>query len=231
MLEEINIDQSFMSIPKIIHQTFKDKNLPMVTRWHINRFLKRNSEYQYEFYDDQRITEFLEQEYDNETLKSYNRLNIGAAKADFFRYHVLYKKGGIYLDIDSGINGRLSNFIELQDVAVITREGHPDLYAQWALIFAPGHPFLKRTMEMMMDNIQNNKYPNDVHKMTGPWIYTQAINACLSENPTIPYRLLGIDYDKHLKVKYKMGKFFLYDNGDHWKTKQLHTPVLKPDNI
>ena len=29
----------------------------------------------------------------------------------------------------------------------ITHEGNPGLYAQYALIFSAGHPFLKRTLE------------------------------------------------------------------------------------
>jgi mannosyltransferase OCH1-like enzyme len=218
-----------MAIPKIIHQTFKTVKLPFITRWHISGFLRKNPEYTYEFYDDERIEDFIVNEYDLETLRIYKKLNIGAAKADFFRYAVLYIKGGIYVDIDSGINSKLKTFIQEDDVAVITREGDPTLFAQWALIYAPGHPFLKKTMELVKENILLNKYPNDVHRMTGPTVYTEAITACLAENPAIPYRLLGTDYDKHLKVKYKLGKFFLYEKGDHWKKKQLSTPVLKQE--
>lgn len=216
-----------MSIPKIIHQTFKDKKLPIITKWHISRFLKRNPDYIYEFYDDERIEHFIANEYDSETLELYRLLNIGAAKADFFRYVVLFKKGGIYLDIDSGINGSLNDFVLEDDVAIITKEGDPTLFAQWALIFASGHPFLEKTIEIIKTNILTNKYPNDVHKMTGPSAYTEAINVCLSLNPAIPHRVLGTDYNRHLKVKYRLGKFFLYRKGDHWKTKQLSTPVLK----
>ena len=64
--------------------------------------------------------------------------------------------------------------------------------------------------------------------MTGPFAYTEAITNCLQNEPKTPYRILGTDYDGHLIVKYKLGKFFLYENGDHWKKKQLTTPVLKP---
>jgi mannosyltransferase OCH1-like enzyme len=219
-----------MAIPKIIHQTFKTAELPFLTRWHISRFRKKNTDYAYEFYDDQRIEIFLQEEFGPEVFTLYKKLNIGAAKADFFRYAVLYKKGGIYVDIDSGINCNLDSFIQPEDSAIITREGDPSLFAQWALIFSAGHPFLEKTMEMMMDNIRQNKYPNDVHQMTGPTVYTQAINAALEKNPGIPHRILGTDYNGYLKVKYKLGKFFLYEKGDHWKKKQLTTPVLKPDN-
>lgn len=218
-----------MAIPKIIHQTFKTSKLPFLTRWHIARFRKKNPDYAYEFYDDERIDDFLQKEFDEEVFFLYKKLNIGAAKADFFRYAVLYKKGGVYVDIDSGINGSLNKFIQPTDLAIITREGDPTLFAQWALIYSPHHPFLEKTMEMMMDNIRQNRYPNDVHQMTGPTVYTKAILAALKNAPLIPHRILGTDYNGHLKVKYKLGKFFLYEKGDHWKKKQLTTPVLKPE--
>lgn len=218
-----------MAIPKIIHQTFKTGELPFITRWHIAGFRKKNPEYAYEFYDDARIESFLAEEYDEEVLSLYKRINIGAAKADFFRYAVLLKKGGIYIDIDSGINGRLDDFIKPDDVAIITREGDPTLFAQWALIYSPQHPFLMKTMEMMLDNIRNNTHAHDIHQMTGPTVYTKAIIAALKIDENIPHRILGTDYNKHLKVKYKFGKFFLYEKGEHWKKKQLSTSVLKPD--
>lgn len=216
-----------MPIPKIVHQTFKTAKLPLLTRWHISRFRKMNPHYAYEFYDDKRIEQFLEQEFDPELLSLYKRINIGAAKADFFRYAVLYKKGGVYVDIDSSINSSLDEFIKPDDSAIITHEGDASLFAQWALIYSPGHPFLKKTIEMVLENIRENKYPHNVHKMTGPSVYTEAIKAALKEEPTIPHRILGTDYDGYLKVKYKFGKFFLYKKGHHWKRHQLTTPVLK----
>lgn len=218
-----------MSIPKIIHQTFKSSKLPLLTRWYISGFRRKNPEYTYEFYDDARIDTFLKNEFGPEVFAAYKKINIGAAKADFFRYAVLYKKGGIYVDIDSGINSKLDDFIKPGDEAVITREGDQSLFAQWALIYSPGHPFLEKTMEIVMENIRQNKYPHDVHKMTGPFAYTAAINEALKSNPGIHHRVLGTDYEGHLKVKYKLGKFFLYEKGDHWKKKQLTTPVLKQD--
>jgi mannosyltransferase OCH1-like enzyme len=214
-----------MSIPKIIHQTFKTKKLPFITRWHISRFLKRNPDYQYEFYDDERINKFLSEEYDTETFQLYKRINIGAAKADFFRYALLYKVGGIYLDVDSDIKGKL-DFIQKEDAAIISKERNPGFYVQWAMVYEPNHPFLKKTLELVLTNIKNNTFPNDVHKMTGPEVYSNAINLCLQE-ASIPYRLLGVDYNGHFKFKYALSKI-LYKKGDHWKKLQLTEPVLKP---
>ncbi|MBG6235108.1 mannosyltransferase OCH1-like enzyme [Pedobacter sp. CAN_A7] len=215
-----------MPIPKIIHQTFKTAKFHFLTRWHIARLRKKNPDYVYEFYDDDRIDRFIQAEYDNEVFSLYKRINIGAAKADFFRYAVLYKKGGVYLDIDSAIKGKLSDFILPTDVAVISKERNEGLFVQWALIFEAHHPFLKKTLELVLENLRTNKYKHDVHKMTGPQVYSNAINLCLKENPDSPYRLFGTDYEGHLKFKYPFSKL-LYEKGEHWKKKQLTTPVMR----
>jgi inositol phosphorylceramide mannosyltransferase catalytic subunit len=217
-----------MAIPKIIHQTFKSAKLPFITRWQISRFRKRNPAYRYEFYDDARIEQFLQQEYPAEVLAAYQRIQIGAAKADFFRYAVLYKKGGIYLDIDSRIVHPLDQWIQPDDEAIIALEKNPgEIYVQWALIYAPGHPFLAKTIELMLENIRQNKYPHDVHSMTGPGVYSQAIRACLVEDPNTPYRLMGRDYEDKIGFKYALNKL-LYAKGEHWKTAQQTKTVLKP---
>jgi len=216
-----------MPIPKIIHQTFKTDKLPFITRWHISRFRKRNPEYTYKFYDDAAIELFLKNNFDLDIYIQYQKLHIGAAKADFFRYALLLKEGGIYLDLDSAINGRLDDFIRPDDVAVISKERNPGLYVQWALVFEPNHPFLKKTLEMVLDNIRNNRYPHDVHKMTGPQVYSNAINACMANNPNIPHRVLGYDYNKHLRFKYPLSKLMYTSRAEHWKKQQITTPVLK----
>lgn len=217
-----------MPVPKIIHQTFKTNKLPFITSWHISRFRKRNPSYVYEFYDDLRIESYLESNFEADILRQYKKLNIGAAKADFFRYAVLLKTGGIYIDLDSAVKGSFDDFIRPDDVAIISKEHNPNMYVQWALIYEPNHPFLLKTIDMVLDNIRNNRYPHDVHKMTGPQVYTAAINACLAENPEIPHRVLGYDYNGHLKFKYTFSKLMYSSPSEHWKKKQITTPVLKP---
>ncbi len=215
-----------MSIPKVIYQTYKTSKLPLLTQWHIKNFRKRNPDYDYRFYDDERIESFFASEFPQGVFQLYKKLNIGAAKADMFRYAVLLKKGGIYLDIDSIITGRLDDYIKPEDNAIISRERHPGLFVQWALIFAPNHPFLQKTMDKIIQNIDENKYPHDVHRMTGPTVYSEAINECIADNPNISYRIMGTDYDSLFRFKYPFHSLF-YNKNEHWKKKQLSTPVLK----
>ncbi len=169
-----------MAIPKQIFQTFKSEKLPWLTRMHIKRMLRRNREYTYHFYDDERIEKFLLEEFPREYYVAYKSLTVGAAKADFFRYAILYKKGGIYLDIDCKLISRFRDFVKDSDEAIISIENNGNLYTQWALIFDVGHPFLKRTLELCLINIFEHRYPHDVHQTTGPTVFTHAIKEVLS---------------------------------------------------
>ena len=218
-----------MAIPKTIYQTYKTSKLPLITQWHIYRMKKNNPEYDYQFYDDERINSFILENYGNEVFNLYSKINIGAAKADFFRYAILYKNGGIYLDIDSQVVKKLNYFIFPTDNAVISLESNMVNYVQWALVFEAGHPFLKKTLDLVINNLKENKYPYEVHRMTGPTAYTEAINQCLKENPAVQYRQLGIDYNNGFKFSYAMSKFFLYgiSRKNHWRTQAETKPVLK----
>jgi mannosyltransferase OCH1-like enzyme len=218
-----------MAVPKTIYQTFKTDRLPFLTKWHIHQLQKRNPEYDYQFYSDERIEEFVRSEFGTETSQLYSRLNLGAAKADFFRYAVLFKKGGIYLDIDSLCTKKLDHFITPNDTAIIALEKHGLFYVQWALIFGKGHIFLEKTLEIILDNIKHNRFPNDVHQMTGPAAFTQAIQSTLGSIHPISYREMGFDYEGNFQFHYRFSKFLLYgfQRKNHWRNQQQMNSVLK----
>lgn len=217
-----------MAVPKNIFQTFKTADLPWITRFYISRMKRKNPGWNYHFYDDARILDFFSEHFPAEYLNAYKSLTIGAAKADFFRYAVLYKFGGVYLDIDSYVKTPFDKFIDKDDVFVVSHEGNPGLYCQWALISDKDHPFLKRTLEKVLDNIQSHRFPHDVHKTTGPTVFTEAVNEVLAENPSTAHRFLGTDYNGHLKFKYNLGRIFLYGKKtEHWKKKQMLQDIIK----
>ncbi|MBN2893758.1 MAG: hypothetical protein JXL97_17950 [Bacteroidales bacterium] len=191
-----------MAIPKTIYQTFKTSKLPLLTKWHIWNLKKKNPEYNYVFFDDKKIDAFIKEEFDEKTYQLYKRINIGAAKADFFRYAILYKRGGIYLDIDSLILKKLDDFILPDDSAIISLEGNLNFFIQYALFFEAGHPFLKKTIETVTKNLIENKYPHKVHKTTGPSAYTFAIKNCLSKSKDIKFRQFDVNYSNLVKFSY-----------------------------
>ena len=217
-----------MSIPKVIYQTYKTSKLPLIFKWHIHNLKKKNTAYDYQFYDDNRVESFILNEFGDDIFKLFKRINIGAAKADFFRYAILFKKGGIYLDIDSRILYEIDNFVKPDDKAVISYEKNMKHFIQFALFFEANHPFLKRTLDLIFDNIINNAYPYDTHKMTGPTVFTQAVKECIKESPNISYRTLGVDYEGKVQFSFPTSKTFLYgfSRKNHWKKLSSKIPVI-----
>lgn len=216
-----------MAIPKVIYQTYSSKSkIPWLAKYHIKQMRRMNPDYEYRFFDDNAIDSFIREEFNSETYAQYLKINIGAAKADFFRYAILLKKGGVYVDLDSRITGNLDDWIRPDDTAIITAERHPGMFVQWALVYDKGHPFIQKTLDNVLDNIINNRYPHDIHKMTGPTVYSDSIRICLSEDPSIKYRSFGIDYEGNMKFKYWLSGLS-YLRKEHWRKTQKRRPVLK----
>lgn len=197
-----------MKIPKIIHQTYSSSILPNELA-SITKDLKlKNSDWEYRFYDDNACSIYILENYGSEIHSIYNSINpsYGAARADLFRYLVLYKEGGVYFDIKSSCSISFSDLIHENDEFFISH--WPNLkgegfygagffkelksvengeYQQWYIISKPNSPFLNAVIEKVLFNILNyNPWRDGVSKigvlrLTGPIPYTLAIYPLLSK--------------------------------------------------
>lgn len=86
-------------IPLDVYQTWHDKNLPEKMKECVENMKKNNPEFTFHLFDDNECREFIKNNFDNDVLYAFDKLVPGAYKADLWRYCILYKKGGIYLDI------------------------------------------------------------------------------------------------------------------------------------
>ena len=80
---------------------------------------QNNPGYVHKIYTDIEIDEFVNINFPGEITECYNTLNIIVAKVDFWRYLILYKLGGVYIDIDSCINTDLNMLINDTDTAIV----------------------------------------------------------------------------------------------------------------
>lgn len=236
------------SIPRLIHQTFQTKNIPPEFEENVNRIKAMNPDWHHQIYDDEDILAFLTEYCDPGILNYYNRINpkYGAAKADLFRYLLLYKFGGVYLDIKSTINFPLDSILKSDDQYLLTQwknkpgEKHegwgmsPYLknvpggeFQQWHVVASPGHPFLKAVIEKVLSNIDHyNPWVhgtggNGVLRVTGPIAYTEAIY------PLMPYHKHRFATDAELGFDYT-----IFKNSSHKPLFKSHytkhtEPVIK----
>ena len=237
-------------IERNIFQTWYTKELDPSVQRVIDEMKDLNPTYQYFLYDDAEMDAFVDTYFPGVVADCYHRLTIMAAKVDLWRCLVLYQYGGVYVDIDSTIIRSLDLVIQDRDEAIVSPSVHspPGIYIHWILIFRKGHPLLKRTIDLIVDNIQTNRYPNDVMKMTGPNIYSEAVAEAirLSNDPVPPYsslchyktditfafayndeptsvRILG--FQMYLVFKYNTS-YCLYRNKKHWYQEQAERPLL-----
>lgn len=84
-----------------IHQTYHKKELPYELQENVSQIQSLNPEYVYRLWDDQDILGFVKKHYGPDVLSLYLRISpsYGVARADLFRYLLLYIEGGVYLDI------------------------------------------------------------------------------------------------------------------------------------
>lgn len=201
-------------IPKIVHQTFPTRILPRAVQMGRDEAVAENPSWDFRLYSDGDVEAFINEIYGPEVLAVYRMLRpeYGAARADLFRYLVVYAIGGAYLDIksrftrpiDTAVGGTESFIIaQWRNAPGAFHQGIgllPDLagiaggeYQQWHVVGAAGHPFLRAVIVAVLANIEcynpwmTNVGRIGVIRLTGPIIYTHAIEPIRNGHPHVFY--------------------------------------------
>jgi len=199
-----------MRIPRIIHQTYGRRELPAALQSNVDALKARNPGWDYRFYDDAAIETFIREHYSAAVLALYLRIDpaYGAARADVFRYLLMYRLGGVYLDIKSRFLRPIDEVLDGDEGFVISQwsNGKGERYEgsglkaelahieggefqQWHIIAAPGHPFLRAVLLELFARIESYRPWRDgvgklgVIRLTGPIMYTLAIAPLLGRYP------------------------------------------------
>lgn len=100
-----------MKFEKIIHQTYKDENIP--SHWLISRDMwqKCHPDYTYMFWTDQSIREFIKTHYPD-FLGIHDKYPHNIQRVDMIRYFILYHYGGVYSDLDLYPIDNIENHID-----------------------------------------------------------------------------------------------------------------------
>jgi len=239
------------AIPKIIHQTHSKRDLPHEIIRNIAQLRLLNPGWAYRFYDDDDRAAFIRNEYGQEVLDYYLRIgkDYGAARADLFRYLVMYRLGGVYLDVKSSASKPFDEVLKPDDSYFLSQwpngDGslfagwgkHPELrqiprgeFQQWFIITVPGHPFLRAVIEAVLANIDryipgyHRTGAHAVFRVTGPIAYTLAITPLLD---SAPHRV--VDAEADLGLSYSI--YSSIDAQEHKNVFKTHYAELKTSLI
>ena len=106
----------FCSIPRHVWQTshLTEDALPPIARANRIRMQRDNPEWSFHLVNDTMASAFIHSEFSPTVANAYDSLRYGVAKADFWRYCVLYVHGGVYVDVDSALISPLDHFIRAE---------------------------------------------------------------------------------------------------------------------
>lgn len=86
-------------IPLHIYQVWHDlKEMPQPVKESTSMIKEQNPEFEYHLYDEHVCRSFIKNNFSKKVVDAYDSIMPHAYKADLWRYCILYKKGGIYLD-------------------------------------------------------------------------------------------------------------------------------------
>ncbi len=94
------MDNNKSKIPQIIHQTWKDHNLPEYLQPLADSWKNKNTDWEYRLWTDELMYKFVLEHFPA-LMELYQSYPEQIYRADLFRLIVLYKMGGVYVDIDS----------------------------------------------------------------------------------------------------------------------------------
>ena len=161
-------------VSRILWQTnYTDRvTLPVYVNYRWNRLMAPTHEHR--FCNDDVCAEFISKHFPGAVHEAYSRLQIGAARADFWRVLVLLKEGGVYMDIDAALcwppealfAGGCSELLIQNTDGTLTN---------YFMASAAGNPLMQEIADRILLNIQENKLQS-VYDMTGPTVVDAVAN-------------------------------------------------------
>ena len=170
-----NIAINSINIPANIFQTWHTKNLPPLMQNAVRQVKLFNPRFNHYLFDDNDCREFIKNNFNKEILNAYDTLIPGAYKADLWRYCILYKMGGIYLDIKYKPINRFK-FINLLDREHFVYDtNNIDIYNA-LIVCSPGNEILLNAINKVVKNVKNRFYGSSFLEPTGPKLLTDMIS-------------------------------------------------------
>ena len=175
-------------VPPVVYQTWHTKDMHYVWVEQFRTMKELNSHIEFKLFTDQECREYIKANFDNKVLWAYDTLAPTAFKADLWRYCVLYKEGGVYLDIKLLCYEidllRKEKFLRVEDIPQVPCQAgsmetyfDEDYYSKdllgpglWQAVMASvaGNGTLKQAIDSVVDKVFNSYYGFNPLCITGP---------------------------------------------------------------
>lgn len=169
-----------MAIPKFIHQTWKDDNIPAHFRLLADTWKSHHPEWTYILWTDDMCHRFIAEHYP-EMIDRIDSFKYNIQRVDAVRYFILLHHGGVYVDLDFECLHNIEPL--LQDAACVMGKepaAHCAIHQKDMIISnafmacTPLHPFMKSLCGEVTHFDMQDEHCNDyVLSTTGPFMLTR----------------------------------------------------------
>jgi len=209
-------------IPKNIFQTWKTLDVPPKMKQCVEKLKMDNPEFTYYLYDDEMCVDFIKDNYDDSVMCAYNKLIPTAYKADLFRYCILYKMGGIYLDIKYECVGDFT-LLQLLDNEYFVRDIETSgggVYNGF-MVCKPNNAILYKAIYKIVENVNSGYYGLNSLSPTGPLLLKTYFSQYNIDNFKLT---LKVDKNRQLSIYNKKER--VMTSYPDYKTEQLKSETI-----
>lgn len=195
-------------IPLLLYQTWYTLDLPLDMKLCVEKLKKTNPEFTHYLYDDNMCYNFIKDNFDSNVLYAYEKIIPGAYKADLWRYCVLYKTGGIYLDIKFECINEFK-LIKLTDKEYFVKDrilyNITGIY-QGLLICYPNNPILLECINKIVKYVTNNIYTETSLSFSGPQLISKFFYIKDINNFSLHFSGKNIEYNNR-RILYEYNRY------------------------
>jgi len=203
-------------VPNFVHRIWECREIPDRYASALNTWVGKTKNMSVFLWTRNTSRQFVLKLEGTEKLMLYDRLLPGAYKADFFRYLLMYKFGGIYSDIDTILHKDLSanDVAHLRDDAVtVARDLTPSRLLNGGILVAPpGHALFRCALGEVIDHSRRRENILEDLDVTGPGVLGECARHILGQDE--------LDFHKDVLDVEETGlrilhSFWLNDSNEH----------------
>jgi mannosyltransferase OCH1-like enzyme len=225
-------------IPRILHQTWKTKNLPPSLQHYGDTWKRLNKDWDYRFYTDIECRELVCADFP-QFLATFDSFLFPVQRADFFRVLAVYRFGGFYADMDMECLRPFEPFAEFQG-ALFSVEAHLTRHRQRELgyrypfqlancVFAAeaGHPFLLKLIECIAATMPAQSL-EVVEDNTGPRLLTRLFYKHVPEDVMVLKQIYWMPPRTYPKIfPFHKNMFARHHFLGSWKEERKHRSIRR----
>jgi len=188
-------------VPLVIYQSWHTNKVPKNMKLTIYKLLDMNPEFDYYLYSDEKSREYIKNNYGDDVVTAFDTLKPGAYKSDLWRYCILYKTGGVYLDIKYYSRFPIVDMIKknpvifVKDLPLACSLGIGFGVYNAFMVSPPNNPIFLLCINEIINNTKFRLYKSGSLDVTGPCLLSRKIN----------------DYDKSKSDSEKIGNKLVYN--------------------